>query len=67
MLGGVPCTGGKMYGGRRIDSHSGYPCTFLLYRWRDVRWEGILYRGNICIDPLLLDSFEQILARMHEG
>ena len=28
---------------------------------------GILYRGNICIDPLVLDSFEQILARMHEG
>ena len=27
----------------------------------------ILYRENICIDPLVLDSFEQILARMHEG
>jgi hypothetical protein len=24
-------------------------------------------RGNICIDLLVLDSFEQILARTHEG
>jgi hypothetical protein len=35
-----------------------------MYRWSDIRWEGIIYLKYICIDPLVLESFEMIMTRI---
>ncbi len=43
---------------------------FIVYSTGGERYDGRVYstyRGNIFIDPLVMDSFEQILARTHEG